>query len=185
MAVVIVIGGGPAGYSAALFAAKAGLETVLFDTNETRMHSAYLYNYLGIEEILGTDFMKIARKQVERFQCNVREEKVVKLERTAGKLTIETASGHREEATYVVICTGLNEDLLKQLGVAYEGDIVNVDRHGQTTVENVYAAGWVTRSKSQAIISAGDGAAAAIHLIAKERGKPYSDFDVPPASKQK
>jgi len=183
MAVVVVIGGGPAGYSAALFTAKAKLDTVLFDTNETKMHSAYLYNYLGIQGILGTDFMKIARTQIERFGAKVRNEKVSNIERKGQRFLIGTPSGTREEAKYIVIATGLDDSLLKQLGVQYDGDVVKVDRHGQTTAENIYAAGWVTRSKSQAIISAGDGAAAAIHLIAKELGKPYKDFDVPPASK--
>ena len=183
MAVVVVIGGGPAGYSAALFTAKAKLDTVLFETNETKMHNAYLYNYLGIPEIHGTELIKIARRQAEKFGAKVREEKIMKIERKGQKFVIETASGNHEEAKYVVIATGLNDDLLKQIGVGYEGDAVKVDRHGQTTVENVYAGGWVTRSKSQAIISAGDAAAAAIHLIAKETGKPYKDFDVPPGTK--
>ncbi len=183
MAVVVVIGGGPAGYSAALFTAKAKLDTILFDTNETKMHSAYLYNYLGIEEIHGTEFARIARKQVERFGAKVRTERVTKIERTGDHFRIETTSGTREEAKYIVIATGLDDSLLKQLGVQYDGDVVKVDRHGQTSVENIYAAGWVTRSKSQAIISAGDGAAAAIHVIAKKLGKPYKDFDVPPPNK--
>ena len=61
---VIVVGDGPAGLSAALFTAKNGLDTVVFGTDDTTMHKAYLYNYLGIEEIHGTEFMETARDQV-------------------------------------------------------------------------------------------------------------------------
>jgi len=185
MADVIVIGGGPAGYSAALFTAKYGLKTVVFDPGGTKMHDAYLYNYLGIEEIHGTELMRIARRQVERFGAEVREEKVIRIHREDGRFTVETESGGREEGKYLIITTGLDTELLKGLGVEFEGKEVKVDRHGRTSVKNVYAAGWVTRSQSQAIISAGDGAAAALHLIAEETGKPYHDFDVPSSPEQK
>jgi len=63
-ATVIVVGGGPAGLSAALFAAKNGLETSVFDTDGTWMHKAHLFNYLGIGSVGGSEFMATARQQV-------------------------------------------------------------------------------------------------------------------------
>ncbi|WP_238993957.1 FAD-dependent oxidoreductase, partial [Halobellus captivus] len=42
---VAVVGGGPAGLSAALYAAKNDLETTVFDTDESWMHKAHLFNY--------------------------------------------------------------------------------------------------------------------------------------------
>ncbi len=56
MSDVAVIGGGPAGLSAALFTAKNGLDTVVFDTDDTAMHAAHLFNYLGIKSIDGGEF---------------------------------------------------------------------------------------------------------------------------------
>lgn len=181
MADVIVIGGGPAGYSAALFTSKYGLDTIIYDTNETKMHSAYLYNYLGIKEIGGTEFMKIVREQVEHFGTKIREARVIDARREGDAFIVETEEGRRERAKYLVFATGLDAKLLENLGIEFEGDEVKAGRYGETSAENVYAAGWVARPQSQAIISAGDGAAAAIHLISKEEGKPYKDFDVPPA----
>ena len=67
MSTVAVVGGGPAGSSAALFTAKNGLDTVLFDTDETWMHKAHLFNYLGIESIDGGAFMETAHDQVDEF----------------------------------------------------------------------------------------------------------------------
>ena len=51
---VVVVGGGAAGPSAALFTAKNGLETTLYDTDETWLHEAYLFNYLGPARAIGS-----------------------------------------------------------------------------------------------------------------------------------
>ncbi|MBI1729490.1 FAD-dependent oxidoreductase [Candidatus Acetothermia bacterium] len=182
MARVLIIGGGPAGYSAALFTAKYGLETTIYDTNETRMHRAFLYNYLGIEGIHGSDFIKIARRQAEKFGAAVKDDKVISVEKAGDQFRVKTESGKTDSGKYLLISTGVDSELLTQLGVELEGKDVKVDRHCQTSIENLYAPGWTSRSQVQAIISAGDGATAAIHLIAKEAGKPYRDFDVPPGA---
>ena len=60
MAKVIVVGDGPAGLSAALFTARGGHETVVYGEDKTAMHYADLHNYLGIEQVLGSDFQSVA-----------------------------------------------------------------------------------------------------------------------------
>ena len=62
---VAIVGGGPAGLSAALFTGKSGLNTTVFDTDETVMNKARLRNYLGVENVMGDEFMRTAREQVE------------------------------------------------------------------------------------------------------------------------
>ena len=58
-------------------------------------------------------------------------------------------------------------------------DVADVDRNGRTNVDGCYAVGWATRSqKIQAIISAGDGAAAALDILSDIAGEPVHDFDV-------
>ena len=181
MADVIIVGGGPAGYSTALFTSKYGLDTVVFDTDDSKMHSAYLWNYLGIQEMHGSDFLKIAREQVETYGTDVRPATVTGAAKDDDGFRVETEDGSSESAKFLVVATGLNNDLLKNLGVEMEGKEAKVGRNGETTIENLYAVGWTSRNQSQAIISAGDGAAAALHLIAEVEGKPYHDFDVPPS----
>ena len=78
---VAVVGGGPAGLSAALFTAKNDLDTVVFDTDGTAMHAAWLYNYLGIESIDGDEFMEIARRQVDDYGVDRRQGEEVTGER--------------------------------------------------------------------------------------------------------
>src|SRR5688572_7703130 len=64
---VAIIGDGPGGLSAALFLAKNGLSTVVYGQDKTAMHWAQLRNYLGINDMHGSEFQKNARLQVGRF----------------------------------------------------------------------------------------------------------------------
>ena len=64
---VSIVGGGPAGLSAALFTQKNGLDTRVFDADGTWMHKAHLFNYLGVGSADGSAFMETARNQVDSF----------------------------------------------------------------------------------------------------------------------
>ena len=63
---VIVVGDGPGGLSAALFLAKNEMSVTVFGKDETLMHKALLYNYLGIPKMPGPEFPQVAREQVTR-----------------------------------------------------------------------------------------------------------------------
>jgi thioredoxin reductase len=85
------------------------------------------------------------------------------------------------EAQYVVLATGANRDLAAELGCGFtDEDVVDVDVTMETTVEDAYATGAMVRAEEwQAIISAGDGAAAALNVLTKEKGEHFHDFDTP------
>jgi thioredoxin reductase len=177
---VIVVGGGAAGLSAALFTQKNGLETVVFDTDDTWLHEAHLFNYLGIGSRDGSAFLETARRQVDSFGVDRRQgEAVTDVEATDGGFHVATADGDHE-ADYLVLATGANRDLAESLGCAFDGDVVDVDVTMETSVDDAYATGaMVRREEWQAIISAGDGAAAALNVLTKEKGEHFHDFDVP------
>ena len=178
---VIVVGGGPAGLSAALFTAKNGLETTVFDTDETWMHKAHLFNYLGIESMDGSAFMDLSREQVDDFGVDRREgEAVTAVDQAGDGFAVETADGEHE-ADYVVLATGADRSLAGDLGCATtEEGIVDVSVEMETSVEDAYATGAMVRAEEwQAIIAAGDGAAAALNILSKEKGEHFHDFDVP------
>ncbi len=179
-ATVSIVGGGPAGLSAGLFTQKNGLETRLFDTDETWMHKAHLFNYLGIGSEDGTAFMETARRQVDSLGVERHQgEAVTAVEHTADGFTLETDDGSYE-SDYVVLATGANRDLAESLGCAFDGDVVEVDVDMETSVENAYATGAMVRAEEwQAIIAAGDGAAAALNILSNEHGEHFHDFDVP------
>ena len=177
---VAIVGGGTAGLSAALFTAKNGLETVVFDTDETWMHKAHLFNYLGIRSISGDEFLTLARGQVQDRGADLHmNEKVTGVEETADGFRIETLDSEYE-ATYVVLATGADRSIAEEMGCAFDDDTVDVSLSMGTSIENCYATGAMVRAEEwQAVISAGDGAAAALNILTKEEGEHFHDFDVP------
>ena len=176
---VLVVGGGPAGLSAALFTQKNGLETVCLDTDGTWMHKAHLFNYLGVGSIDGSAFMETARSQVDSFGVERVEAEVTGVSEADGGFVAETGDGEYA-AEYLVLATGANRDLAESLGCAFDGDLVDVGVTMETSVEDAYATGAMVRKEEwQAIIAAGDGAAAALNVLSKEKGEHFHDFDVP------
>ncbi|MFB6171192.1 MAG: FAD-dependent oxidoreductase [Haloarculaceae archaeon] len=181
MARVAVIGGGAAGLSCALFTAKNGQETVLFDTDETWLHKAHLFNYLGIDSIDGSEFVDEARAQVDDFGVERRQGEAVTDVATGDDGFRVTTEDDEVTADYVVLATGADRDLAESLGCAFtDDDVVDVDVTMETSVENAYATGAMVRAEEwQAIISAGDGAAAALNILSQEEGEHFHDFDTP------
>lgn len=178
---VAIVGGGPAGLSAGLFTAKNGLETTVFDTDDTWMHSAHLFNYLGIRSEDGTAFTEGAREQVDEFGVDRRQgERVTEVIRTEDGFEV-TTDADEYEADYVIFATGTSRDLAEAIGCepTDEGTVA-VDIDMETSVVDAYAVGATARAeKWQAIISAGDGAAAALDILSKETGERFHDFDTP------
>ncbi|MBV0902817.1 NAD(P)/FAD-dependent oxidoreductase [Haloarcula salina] len=178
---VLVVGGGPAGLSAALFAQKNGLETTVFDTDGTWMHKAHLFNYLGIGSQDGTAFLETAREQVDSFGVDRKQgTEVTDVQETDDGFEVSTDDG-THEADYVVLATGANRDLAESLGCeTADDDTVDVDVTMETSVTDAYATGAMVRAEEwQAVISAGDGAAAALNILTKEKGEHFHDFDTP------
>lgn len=181
MVTVAIVGGGAAGLSAALFTAKNDLDTILFDTDQTWLHSAHLFNYLGIESIDGDEFLVAARNQINEFGVDICQgELVTSVDQDGDEFSVVTEEG-QYSADYVVLATGANRDLATDLGCEFtDEDIVDVDVTMETSVENGYATGAMVRAEEwQAIISAGDGAAAALNILSKEKGEHFHDFDTP------
>ncbi len=186
---VAVVGGGPAGLSAALFTAKNGLSTVVFDTDDTWMHSAHLFNYLGVGSVDGDAFLETARQQAADFGAERHHAEVTDVEADGDGFTLTVADEDDGEgdaagehtASYVVLATGADRSLAEALGCDFtDEDTVEVDVTMETSVADAYATGAMVRAEEwQAVISAGDGAAAALNVLTKERGEHFHDFDTP------
>ncbi|MEM7155379.1 MAG: FAD-dependent oxidoreductase [Myxococcota bacterium] len=178
----VVVGDGPGGLSAALYLAKNGKKVIVFGQDKTAMHWAMLYNYLGIPKMHGSEFQKIARLQVTDLGGEIREARVDAVAKAESGFTVTTEGGESHAARYVVLSEGKSPRLATSLGLEHdEATGIAADRNGHTAVEGVYVVGRLARpGRSQAIISAGDGAAAAIDILSRDKGESFADWDSPP-----
>jgi thioredoxin reductase len=182
---VVIVGDGPGGLSAALFLAKNGLSTVVYGQDKTAMHWALVRNYLGLTEIHGSEFQKLARQQVGRFGALLQDRHVEAIARngsgSGSGFSVTLEDGEQVSARYVILSEGKSPKLAQDLGATFDGQRVVTDKNNLTSVPGVYAVGRSARpGRSQAIISAGDGAVAAIDILSREKGQDFSDWDSPP-----
>lgn len=179
---VLIIGDGPGGLSAALFLAKNDLDVAVYGADDTAMHWAYLYNYLGFREIAGSELQRIGRGQVEHFGGTLISATVRSVRAVEDGFELTTEDGEVDRARYLILSEGKKPVLAQTLGLHPGADGLDVSRAGRTAIDGVYAIGRMVRpGRSQAIISAGDGAAAAIDIIARLQDQPlFSDWDSPP-----
>lgn len=174
---VIIVGDGPAGLSAALFLAKKDMDVTVFGKNETAMHYARLYNYLGIEDITGTDFQQIARKQVDKFGAKIIDAFVSTIT-VDDNFIVTTEDKSTHTSKYLIIAEGKGMKLCNALGLSLELTGIKVDRDGRTDIDRLYVVGRGTKlRRSQAIISAGEGASTALDILSAEAGKDVLDYD--------
>ncbi|HET9934122.1 MAG TPA: FAD-dependent oxidoreductase [Polyangiaceae bacterium] len=179
---VIVVGDGPGGLSAALFLAKNGQDVTVYGQDKTAMHWALLKNYLGLPEIKGSDFQSVARAQVEALGARLVDARVESVKKVGEAFEVALENGERASSDFLILSEGKSPRLAQQLGLSFDEQRgLAVDINGKTALERVYAVGRLVRpTRSQAIISAGDGAAAAIDILSTVQDKPVQDWDSPP-----
>lgn len=180
MATVTIVGDGPGGLSAALFLAKNGHDVTVYGQDNTAMHYAYLYNYLGIPEIAGSEFQKVARDQATAQGATLQDLEVTGV--SAGDSIEVTTESGSSTCDYIILTEGKAPDLARSLGLAEtDSGAIDVDENMRSSIDRVYVLGRAVRPKrSQAIISAGAGAIAALDVLAREVGKDVQDWDTPP-----
>jgi thioredoxin reductase (NADPH) len=151
---VIIIGSGPAGYTAAIYAARAKLNPLVFEGSVTAggalMQTTDVENFPGFPDgILGPDLMDSLRKQAERFGAELVSDDAVAVDLTAEPKVVKT-----ETETYlakaVIIATGSK---YKELDVPGEKQLAG---HGVSWCAT--CDGFFFREQDIAVIGGGDSA---------------------------
>jgi len=152
---LIIIGGGPAGMTAAVYAARKKLNTLLisYDIGGQVLWTVGIENYMGYQFIEGHELMKKFEEQVKQFPLDVKTgERVSSLSQTNGGFEARTDKGESYQAKAAIIAAGkrprqLNvpgEEKLKGRGVTYcaicdgplfEGENVAVIGGGNSALE--------------------------------------------------
>jgi len=181
---ITIIGAGPAGGSAALFAAKAGKKVLVIDSEKSVTKRAWLENHYGVIEISGPDLVETGKKQAMKFGAELIEGAVENVEKAGSGFTIQTDK-ESFETTHVIFATGMMADLAEKVGLATKPGtepriktIIDVDAAGKTNIEGIWAAGTIAGVSMHTIITAGDGAKVAINVISELNGERYVDHDI-------
>src|SRR5690349_12122781 len=116
---VAIVGGGPAGASAATFTARAGLQTVVIDADAGMTRRAMVNNHLGFPEgVSGPDLVDNGKLQAARAGAEIVDGKVVSLEKKGEEdFELKTEDGKSIEAKQVILTLGANAELARAAGV--------------------------------------------------------------------
>ncbi len=182
---IAIIGAGPAGSSAAIFAAKAGKKTLVVDNDKGMTKRAWLENHYGVPEITGPDLIETGKNQAKKFGAEFIEDQAVDIVKKDGTFEIRTEQGGSYEAKHVILATGVSVELAEKIGVQTKPGtepriktIVQTDQAGKTNIDGIWAAGTCAGVSVHTIITAGDGAKVAINVISEINGERYVDHDV-------
>ena len=129
---LVIVGSGPAGYTAAIYAARAQLNPVLYEGSVTAggalMTTTEVENFPGfVDGVMGPELMESMRKQAARFGTELITDDVVEMDLTGEIKTVKDGSGNVVQARALILATGsayrhiglANEDRLSGRGVSW------------------------------------------------------------------
>lgn len=185
---VLIVGGGVAGGSAAIYTAYAKLKTLVLDTEESQLYQTMtIRNYPGIKETTGEELKRTIREQAISFGAEWKREKAVEVMPLEGSYVVKTEEGGEYETKALFIATNLNTSLYEQLGLPIQvnpyvpsgkvKEVIGVSFDGKTKYDHLYIIGLNAGIPSQSVVVAGQAVKVAVDLVAELTGKKFMWHD--------
>ena len=167
---VIIIGSGPAGYTAGIYTARAGLKPLLIassvEAGGELMKTTEVENFPGFPQgLMGPDLMANFQEQAERFGTEILLDDVIEVDLKGDVKVVKTAMGDTYEAKTVILATGA---AYRELGLPREKELSG---HGVSWCAT--CDGFFFREKTIAVIGGGDSAMEEANFLTRFASKVY------------
>jgi thioredoxin reductase (NADPH) len=165
---VVIVGSGPAGYTAAIYAARAQLEPVMYEGSVTAggalMNTTEVENFPGFTDgIMGPDLMDAMRKQAARFGTKLITDDIVEMDLKGSVKTLKDGSGNTLQAKSVILAMG---SAYREIGLENEKRLSGRGVSWCATCD-----GFFFRDQEIAVVGGGDSAVEEATFLTKFASK--------------
>ena len=165
---LVIVGSGPAGYTAAIYAARAQLKPIIYEGSVTAggalMNTTEVENFPGFPTgVMGPELMESMRKQVERFDCKIVTDDIVEMKLTGAVKEITDGSGNTVKAKSVILAMG---SAYKEIGLPNEKRLSGRGVSWCATCD-----GFFFREQVIAVVGGGDSAMEEANFLTKFASK--------------
>jgi len=161
---VVIVGSGPAGYTAAIYAARAQLEPLIYEGSVTAggalMNTTEVENFPGFTDgVMGPDLMDNMRKQAKRFGAELITDDIVEMDLSGDIKILKDGSGNTVKAKSVILAMG---SAYKEIGLENEKRLSGRGVSWCATCD-----GFFFREQEVAVVGGGDSAMEEANFLTK------------------
>jgi thioredoxin reductase (NADPH) len=165
---LVIVGSGPSGYTAAIYAARAQLNPIIYEGSVTAggalMNTTEVENFPGfIDGIMGPDLMDAMRKQAKRFGANLITDDIVEMDLTGDIKILKDGSGNTLKAKSVILAMG---SAYREIGLENEKRLSGRGVSWCATCD-----GFFFRDQTIAVVGGGDSAVEEATFLTKFASK--------------
>ena len=165
---LVIVGSGPAGYTAAIYASRAQLNPIIYEGSVTAggalMNTTEVENFPGfIDGVMGPDLMESMRKQAQRFGSELITDDIVKMDLVGDIKTLVDGSGNTIKAKSVILAMG---SAYREIGLVNEK---RLSGHGVSWCAT--CDGFFFRDQVIAVVGGGDSAVEEATFLTKFASK--------------
>lgn len=165
---LVIVGSGPSGYTAAIYAARAQLNPIIYEGSVTAggalMNTTEVENFPGfIDGIMGPDLMDAMRKQAKRFGANLITDDIVEMDLSGPVKVLKDGSGNTVKAKAVILAMG---SAYREIGLENEKRLSGRGVSWCATCD-----GFFFREQTIAVVGGGDSAVEEATFLTKFASK--------------